>query len=281
MHSLEEMVRKVAPRGDWSVRAVTETSEQLVVRLDAPQAPVHQRDSGAMVTVVRDGAQGAAATSDLSEAGLRRAFDQATSLALACAGRSVVDFSSVPASQASGSFRSPNEKPTATLSLKDKFDLLRKVCTSADLGSEIVDRSASLWTTHTEQLHLTPGGRIEQAWDFVVPAIVAVASAGGDTQTRSSAGQYNGFCQQGGLEVLERARFAQDGPRVAREALELVRAPNCPEGEMDVILMPDQMMLQIHESIGHPLELDRILGDERNFAGTSCVTLDMFAHYRY
>ena len=50
---------------------------------------------------------------------------------------------------------------------------------------------------------------------------------------------------------------------------------------MDVLLMPDQMMLQIHESIGHPLELDRILGDERNFAGTSFVTLDMFGHYPY
>ena len=50
---------------------------------------------------------------------------------------------------------------------------------------------------------------------------------------------------------------------------------------MDVLLMPDQMMLQIHESIGHPLELDRILGDERNYAGTSFVTLDMFGTYRY
>jgi predicted Zn-dependent protease len=281
MHSFEEMVRKVAPEGDWSVRAVTETSEQLMVRLDAPQAPVRQCDSGVMVTVVRDGAQGAAATSDVSEAGLRRAFERAGMLARACVGRSVVDFSSVPAPAASGSFRSPNEKPAASLSLKDKFDLLRCVCASANLGSEIVDRTASLWTTHTEQLHLTPTSRIEQAWDFVVPTITAVASVGGDTQTRSSAGQYNGFCQQGGLEVLERAQFAQDGPRVAREALELVRAPNCPEGEMDVILMPDQMMLQIHESIGHPLELDRILGDERNFAGTSFVTLDMFGHYRY
>jgi predicted Zn-dependent protease len=81
--------------------------------------------------------------------------------------------------------------------------------------------------------------------------------------------------------VLERARFAEDGPRVAREALELVHARNCPSGTMDIVLMPDQMMLQIHESIGHPLELDRILGDERNFAGTSFVTLDMFGSYRY
>ncbi len=125
------------------------------------------------------------------------------------------------------------------------------------------------------------GGRAEQSWDFMVPSLTVVASANGDTQTRSSAGEYNGFCQQGGLEVLERAEFATDGARVAREALELVHARNCPSGEMDVLLMPDQMMLQIHESIGHPLELDRILGDERNFAGTSFVTLDMFGTYQY
>jgi predicted Zn-dependent protease len=102
------------------------------------------------------------------------------------------------------------------------------------------------------------------------------------TLVRSSAGQYNGFCQQGGIEVLERAGFrTQEGPRVAREVLELVGATPCPSGAMDVILMPDQMTLQIHESIGHPLELDRILGDERNFAGTSFVTMDMFGHYQY
>src|SRR5204863_262658 len=69
--------------------------------------------------------------------------------------------------------------------------------------------------------------------------------------------------------------------RIAEEALELLAAPNCPSGRMDVLLMPDQMMLQIHESIGHPLELDRILGDERNYAGTSFVTPDMFGSYRY
>ncbi|MGH9578885.1 MAG: metallopeptidase TldD-related protein, partial [Terriglobales bacterium] len=63
--------------------------------------------------------------------------------------------------------------------------------------------------------------------------------------------------------------------------LELLAAKNCPSGLLDVILMPDQMMLQIHESIGHLLELDRILGDERNFAGTSFVSLDMFGTYRY
>ncbi len=280
---LERSARKTAPAADyWSVRGVSERSERLVVRQDVAEAPARQIDAGAMVSVVRDGAMGYAATSDLTEAGLKRAFDQALCLAAAAAGRSIFDYRKVDLPGGAGQYRSPNEQPVVRLSLGDRFALLQQVCASANLGDAIVDRTASLWTTHTEQILVTSGGgRVEQSWDFVVPTVTVVASANGDTQTRSSAGQYNGFCQQGGLEVLERARFASDGPRVAREALELVHAPNCPTGEMDVILMPDQMMLQIHESIGHPLELDRILGDERNFAGTSFVTMDMFGHYQY
>src|SRR5690606_23834001 len=75
--------------------------------------------------------------------------------------------------------------------------------------------------------------------------------------------------------------FHDAAPRLAEEALILLTAPNCPTGKMDLLLDPDQMILQIHESIGHPLELDRILGDERNYAGTSFVTPDMFGTYRY
>jgi predicted Zn-dependent protease len=101
------------------------------------------------------------------------------------------------------------------------------------------------------------------------------------TQTRSWGGRDNGFCQQGGFEVIERSGFIGCGRATAEEALQLLAAPNCPSGKFDVLLMPDQMMLQIHESIGHPLELDRILGDERNYAGTSFVTLDMFGAYQY
>src|SRR5205085_2450544 len=75
--------------------------------------------------------------------------------------------------------------------------------------------------------------------------------------------------------------FRSAAPQLAAEALQLLAAPDCPSEVMDVLLAPDQMILQIHESIGHPLELDRILGDERNFAGTSFVTPDLFGTYRY
>ncbi|MES2786352.1 MAG: TldD/PmbA family protein [Pseudomonadota bacterium] len=283
MESIETLARKTAPSADfWSVRAVSESSERISVRSDVPEPPSRQRDAGVMVCVIRQGGMGYAATSDVSETGLRSAFDRAGELAVATAKHSVFDYRKVRMPSPVGSYQSPNIKPLNEATLGDKFDLVRSVCSSAKIDDAIVDRMASIWTTHTEQLLITSAGaRVEQTWDLVVPNILVVASAKGDTQSRSAAGQYNGFCQQGGLEVLERAGFAHDGPRVAREALELVHAPNCPTGDMDLLVMPDQMMLQIHESIGHPLELDRILGDERNFAGTSFVTLDMFGSYRY
>ena len=134
--------------------------------------------------------------------------------------------------------------------------------------------------TATHRLVTSEGGDVVQRYRFLFPGLVVTAHADGDTQTRTLNG-YRGICQQGSAEILDRFGFRGAGRRIAEEALELLAAPNCPSGTMDVLLMPDQMILQIHESIGHPLELDRILGDERNFAGTSFVTPDMFGSYRY
>ena len=72
-----------------------------------------------------------------------------------------------------------------------------------------------------------------------------------------------------------------EAEQLAEQALTLLSAPECTVDTRDLLLMPNQMVLQIHESIGHPLELDRILGDERNYAGTSFVTEDMFGSYRF
>jgi predicted Zn-dependent protease len=181
-----------------------------------------------------------------------------------------------------GRYNSVVMRDSAQMSLSDRIELLRSVSAATHVDDRIVDWQASLWTVHAHQVHITSdGAHAEQHWQLLTPAIQATAQVNGVTQTRSSAGQYNGFCQQGGLEVIDRSGFRTDGPRVAQEAIELTMAPPCPSGTLDLVLMPDQMMLQIHESIGHPLELDRILGDERNFAGTSFVTLDMFGQYRY
>jgi predicted Zn-dependent protease len=151
----------------------------------------------------------------------------------------------------------------------------------AGIDPRIVDWEAYLEVrTATHRLVTSTGGDVTQRYRFLFPGLSVTAHADGDTQTRSLNG-YRGICQQGGDEILARFGFDGAGRRVAEEALELITAPNCPGGTMDVLLTPDQMVLQIHESIGHPLELDRILGDERNFAGTSFVTPEMFGSYRY
>ena len=273
----------------WAVRGVHERSERLGVRDGVAEAPSRATDDGAMVTVV-DGGMGYAATGDLSEAGLAAAFQRAHALARAGAGRTVIDYEAVARPAASGRYASQVDRPGTSATLPEKLGWLQEVCAAAGgtgpgrgPDPRIVEREATLWSVQTEQLYLTSdGARTHQQWEFTTPSVQVTAHAGGVTQVRSSGGQYNGFCQQGGLEVLERSGFrSTEGPRVAREALDLVGAAACPSGLLDVILMPDQMTLQIHESIGHPLELDRILGDERNFAGTSFVTMDMFGRYQY
>ena len=281
--SFESIFKRIAPAVDFcSFRFVEETAEKLSVQQNVVEPPQTSVDRGVMITVIDKGGLGYAATSDLSEAGLRAAAARAHDWAKLTAGRGVADFSKFQMPHSSGHYRSTVKHNPAALSKRDKFEMLMAESAQCKIDERIVDWSASFWTTHSKQLYVTAdGAMVEQEFDYMVPSLSVTAFDKGDAQSRSFGGRYNGFCQQGGFEILARSGFHGAGRQTAEEALALLVAPNCPSGVMDVILMPDQMMLQIHESIGHPLELDRILGDERNYAGTSFVTLDMFGHYRY
>jgi len=278
---ITEHFHTIAPAADFcSLRFVQTRSEFLSVRQNILQPVSTSEDLGAMITVIDGGGMGYAGTSDLTETGLRRAAEHALSWARRSAGRSVVDFSRVPFPHPDGEYLSPVQIPWNGMLRQDKIDLLRLASERLKIDERIVDWEASLWHTESDTLYLTTaGGRARQLFRYMVPMLSATANAGTETQTRSFAGR--GYCRQGGLEVLEQTHFRDAAPRLASEALQLLTAPNCPSGIMDVLLVPDQMILQIHESIGHPLELDRILGDERNYAGTSFVTPDMFGSYRY
>ena len=185
-----------------------------------------------------------------------------------------------PPDHAVGVYRSPVEVDWDTLPLDDRLELLHQQSRLLGIDDRIVDWKASLVKREVDTLLVTSGGgRIEQRFRFVYPGLSAVANEGTNTQSRTYGA--GAFCGQGGAEVLGRHGFGDAASRIANQALELLDAPNCPSGEMDLLLAPDQMVLQIHESIGHPLELDRILGDERNYAGTSFVTADMFGSFQY
>jgi predicted Zn-dependent protease len=282
--TLEDRLRSVLPTDvDYaSARLVDERSEHLTVRRNQLEPIFNEFDTGVMIAVWNDGGLGYAATTDLSEAGLTAAVDQARAWAAVTAGSMVT--TAAPRNHATGTYVSPVEVTWDSMPLSDRVDLLQQQSRLLGIDERIVNWGASLVRRDVDQLLITRSrvgatGRVEQRFRFVYPSLHATANEGVNTQTRTFGA--HAFCGQGGAEVLGRFGFGDAASRIAEQALELLSAPNCPTGVMDAILAPDQMILQIHESIGHPLEIDRILGDERNYAGTSFVTPDMFGTYQY
>lgn len=278
---VERRFRAVAPAVDFcSLRMVDERSELILMRQGVIDPISTRADMGAMVTVAHHGGLGYAATADLSAAGLGAAIARARTWAEKTAGASIFARTAEVLPHSQGSYRTRVDRAWESLSLGDKLDLLHEASAALKCHDRIVDWEAGLWRTRHETLYLTTaGGRVHQEIHILGPHLKATAGEGANTQTRSM--RAYGESQQGGLEILDRIDYMTRAYELGQEALALLEAPNCPSGVMDVVLMPDQMMLQIHESIGHPLELDRILGDERNFAGTSFVTLNMFGSYQY
>jgi len=282
LETLEKRFRAAMPAGvDFcSMRYCREKDQTVSVRQDVPEPVASCEDSGVMITVVVGSGLGYAATCDLSPSGLTRAADRAARWAGSTGGRGVVDFSKIVWPHGRGQHVGPEQVPWDSVSLAEKLDRLIEQSRRLKTDERIVDWEASLWHTGAETLYLTAdGGRVHQRFSYVAPQLRATANKGVLTQTRTLGG--HAMCRQGGMEVLDQIGFEQAAPTIAAEALELLAAENCPTGEMDLLLAPDQMVLQIHESIGHPLELDRILGDERNYAGASFLTPEMIGTYRY
>jgi predicted Zn-dependent protease len=259
----------------WALRYVETAREALAVRQDTIEPPRLCVDRGVMVTAVSEGGYGYCSTSDLSLQGLQAALERASAWAEATRSASVHRYRPEDMPAPRGERTAP--RTSSSLSRSELYDLLADECRNARIDARIVERYAALELRQVEQIYLTnTGGDVHQRFEYAIPSAHVTANEGGETQGRTFA-----HTQHGGLEALGRSGFSGCGRRLAEEALQLLTAPNCPSGRMDLLLMPDQMMLQIHESIGHPLELDRILGDERNYAGTSFVTQEMFGTYRY
>lgn len=288
MQTLTSIFARLRPDADFCALRVVEThGETLAVRQDVQEPFTRTLDRGAMITVLHRGGYGYAATSRLDAEGLQAAMENAKRWAELSRMRSVFDYSQLRMPQPRGQYQSPQSPHAPAWRRSELLELLMRESRAAKLDARIVDWGATISLLNSRHLYisheaaLNGAAGVEQVFRFVMPGASVTAFADGDTQTRSLGGQYNGYCRQGGLEILEAAGLIGAGRRVAEEALELLEAPNCPTGQLDLLLLPEQMMLQLHESIGHPLELDRILGDERNYAGTSFVTPDMFGSYRY
>ena len=278
---IKKLFQETVPTVDFaSLRYHSDCDDLVAVRQDVLEPLRTNRDQGVMVTVHHRGGIGYGATSELTPAGLREAFARAVAWAERLGSVAVTDFSKIDMPHKRGEFKSPVREPWDGLSLRSKVEMLSDASRRLKRGSSIVDWSADLWHLRSDRLYLTNGGgEIYQSFDRLVPSLSVTANKGSETVTRTFG--HMAVCRQQGFELLAETGFNTASEQLAEEALELLAAPNCPSAQMDLLLAPDQMVLQIHESIGHPLELDRILGDERNYAGTSFVTMDMFGRYQY
>ena len=260
---------------------VSETTRDLSVRNGKPDDVFQCVDQGLLVEVMKNGHIGYAATSELSEDGIKHAFDRALQTTGSAAAKAVTQFDSTVRPKATGHYVSPRIRPLDQLSISEIYDFLKKTSLRLKKNDQIVTALSDAMLVDCKQVYMASNGAdFQQDFNMVIHAMLATAQEAGETQTRSLHGG-RGNCNQIGAEVFKLDQALNACDTISTEALELLKAENCPVMKCDLILSPDQMLLQIHESIGHPLELDRILGDERNFAGWSFVQPSDFGKLQY
>jgi predicted Zn-dependent protease len=265
---------------EWFSMRALERSDQIVgVRNAIAEPPAISFDQGLMLQVKRRQGWAYAATCDLSPSGLKALVDAADRLATFSEKRHILP-DSVFFEPAIDKRSTLAEESWQNISLTDRFEQLKTIDQQLGANERVIDRKASVWSFAIKQtVRCSVGSDLVQQTDFIVPMMYVTATNNNDAETRSLGG--HSYARQGGAEILESIDYRGSAHDLREQAIELLFAPQCPSEQMDVLLASDQMVLQIHESIGHPIELDRILGDERNYAGTSFVTLDMFGKYRY
>lgn len=220
------------------------------------------------------------AVPDLSGAAARAAGTRAARIAAASATVPGRDSDLVPVRAGTGSWASPCEIDPMSVPLTDKGDLLtRATATMREHGADLAEGGYQIWDT-TKWFVSSEGHRIDQRIRECGAGIWATAIGDGETQRRSYP-SYGGHFGTRGWELVEELDLEAHAARIAQESRELLTAPACPAGETTLILGGAQLALQIHESVGHAIELDRILGWEAAFAGTSWLDLDQLGTLRY
>jgi TldD protein len=263
-------------------RVVESRNESYVVKNGKVESVSSSTDIGFGVRVMVDGCWGFAASSTLTRDEAQKVVKQAMDIAEASGAvrgeRVKLDGTSPSLSSYSSEFeRNPFDIPTS-----DKIELLLQADGEIRKEKGVKVSRATMSFQKTDKVFAsTEGALIDQSFIESGAGISALAVKEGDVQTRSYPTSFGGNYANKGYEFVLAMDLVGNAPRVAEEAVKLLSARECPKGEITVILESAQLALQIHESIGHPVELDRVLGTEASYAGTSFVTMDKLKNFRY
>jgi len=278
--SLETLLESALLRGAQyaDVRLTTQELEGLSVRNGEVESVAGSRERGLGVRALCDGAWGFAGTASNDPADWQQAVRDAVSIARASATHRKprgVELAPEPPHRAEWS--TPVKIDPFAVPMEDRLELLRLACgRMREVGAvHVAQAGINMWREQ-KQFASTEGARINQEITHTGASLTAFARGSGDTQRRS----FSDYASAGwefvrDLELADRARS------LGREAEQLLTAEACPRGPQDLVLGAEMMALQIHESCGHPIELDRVLGSEATFAGTSFLEPEGLGTFRY
>jgi len=268
--NLQDALSAIDIQADWvGLREVKESTTYRIIRDGNPQANSRGIDHGVMVEVLADGQFGYYGCNNLDLRNIQNAAEKALQQAKAAAKNPIFNFTDEARPITRGRYQSPYKNSVEELSAGKLNEIMLKAYNQLKVNDQIVSAHAMAMIIETESNFVSSNGSdVQQNFLMVQSDYSAMAHKDDIYQRRT-----DNHCLQIGMEEFDEDLVLARAQRVGEQALELLDAEDCPTETTNLVLASDQMMLQIHESIGHPLELDRILGDERNYAGTSFVTL--------
>lgn len=278
--ALDEANRLGASYAD--IRLIENVSRHIGTKNGIPATLDQLESLGLGVRVISNGAWGFAATHDLTKEMVLKTVFKAIKIAQAGAlvNKKPVILADEPPVLAQWSV--PFKIDPFSISIDKQLGLALEIDNELRKTKGISIAETMMYFHKEKKLFLSSqGSRILQNFVVSGAGFCVYAYKDGDLQKRSFPNSFGGQYQKKGYELIGELKLLENAPRIAEEALLLLNAPSCPTGPRNLILDSSQLGLQIHESIGHPAELDRVLGSEANYAGKSFLTLDQLNHLQY
>jgi TldD protein len=278
---LNLLERRGVQYGD--IRFEFSNTESITVSGEKPEVLRREKSSGYGIRVLYNGAWGFSSCERLNKKDAVATAEKA--LNIAKAGRKVISGIEkyIPPEKIIAKYSTPIKKDPFSISMEKKLELLTGAAKVMLATKRIKLAKAFSDSFKTKKYFAsTTGSLIEQEIIKCGAGILAYAIDNGEVQQRSFPTSFRGNFAASGWEYVENLMLLQNAEKIAEEAAELLKARECPASDnMTLILAPDQMALQIHESIGHPIELDRVFGQEASFAGTSFLDPGMLDSFKY
>lgn len=264
------------------IRIVGQQTQSVRVKNGHVDGLLHNQSQGLGMRVIVNGAWGFASSSLTTLQEAVRLATQATQIARASSLTQARPVVLGPSEVHVASYQTPVQTDPFSVPLQEKIALLL----AADQGMRrvkgiAVTESNMEFLKETKVFASSEGSYIEQEFTESGAGIEATALGENELQTRSFPNSFGRQQRKAGYEFIRELQLIENSERIAEEAVALLSAPQCPGGVTTVILDSSQLALQVHESCGHPAELDRALGDEASFAGTSFLTPDKLGSFRY